>query len=321
MTASSVRLLSLLSLLQGQRQLTGAELAERLGVSPRTVRGDIERLRSFGFSVAATRGGAGGYQLGPGGKAVPPLLLDADEAVAVAVGLRTGLSCLIGGMEETSLQALTKLERLLPAAVRYRLRNFDHFLIPLPYAEPAPVVDPRLLTQLAELCRVRERIRFDDSDAPADRHDMEPYRVVNRGNRWYLFGYDVPAGTWRLFPVERMVPRTPTGPAFRERDLPVDDLADFIEELLPAPSWIHQASVVLQAPAHRIRERIAPAEGEVHAIDDSTCRALIGGQTVESIAAVLARLDVDFTVENSPDLSRCLAELSARYARAAGGTG
>nr|WP_240945476.1 WYL domain-containing protein [Rhodococcus sp. HNM0569] len=311
----------MLSLLQGRRRWTGAELAERLEVSPRTVRGDIERLRDLGYSVAAARGGAGGYRLGAGGADVPPLLLDADEAVAVAIGLRSGMSCIIGGMEETSLQALTKVERLLPARVRHRLRNLDRFLVPLPFAEPAPVVDPRLLTMLVELCRGCERLRFDEHDrqdtaAAPGRREIEPYRVINRGNRWYLFGYDLGIDEWRVFPVERIVPRTPTGPRFRERELP-GDLEDFVARLLPTRTWNRQATVVVHAPADVVAERIAPAEGELSVLDDSTCRAVVGGQTILAIAAVLARLDADFAIEDSPDLARCLAELSDRYAHAA----
>lgn len=323
-TPTSMRLLSLLSLLQGPREWTGAQLAERLQVSPRTVRSDIERLRESGYVVHATRGGVGGYRLGSGGSSPPPLLLDAQEAVAAAVGLRTGVNCIIGGMEEASLQALAKLEQLLPDRLRHQVRNIGHYTVPLPHTQPAPIIDPALLTLLAGLCRGRERLRFaylDSADDPeaATSHDVEPYRLTNRGHRWYPLGFDTDHDDWHIYAVVRIRPRTPpTGPRFTERPLPADDLTAYISRRLPETTWRHQATITVHAPAGDIEERIASAEGDVIPIDDQTCTALIGGETLTAIAAVLARLDVDFTVEQSPELAHHLATLADRYARSIG---
>ncbi|MFW0785283.1 WYL domain-containing protein [Gordonia sp. CPCC 206044] len=340
-----VRLLRLLSMLQGSRDLTGAQLAERLDVSPRTVRNDIERLRELGYDIAASRGGIGGYRLGSGGKRIPPLLLDANEAVAVAVGLRTGVNCIIGGMEETSLRALTKLEGTLPAWLRDHVRSLSHFMVPLPHEEPVPITDPSRLTTLVESCRRRERFRFDYDeidDADVDRSDgdgaivgegddehgderparvapreVEPYRLVNRGHRWYLFGYDVDRADWQLFAVEQIRPRTPsTGPRFVERRLPAEDLTDYVSRRLPDTRWRHSATVTLHVPADDVTDKIASAEGVVTPVDEHTCRAVIGGETITAVAAILTRLDVDFTVDRSAELALCLSGLAGRYADA-----
>src|SRR4051794_15426165 len=160
MSDTASRLLTLLSLLQARRSWTGSELAERLEVSARTVRNDVERLRSLGYDVHASPGMPGGYRLGAGGTSIPPLVLDAGEAVAVAVGLRTGVNCIIGGMEETSVRALAKLESVLPTKVRQRVRNLNRYTVPLPGSRPVPFVDPELLTMLAGSCDLRERLRF-----------------------------------------------------------------------------------------------------------------------------------------------------------------
>lgn len=162
MTQSSMRLLTLLSLLQAEPYRTGTELSERLSVSRRTVRSDVERLRELGYAIEGVKGSAGGYRLGSGGTAIPPLVLDADEAIAVAIGLHAGVNCIMGGMEEVSLQALSKLERMLPSGVRRQVRNLGHFVVPMPTenAEPVPTVNPSVLTVLASGCDRCERLRF-----------------------------------------------------------------------------------------------------------------------------------------------------------------
>jgi predicted DNA-binding transcriptional regulator YafY len=224
---TSARLLRLLSLLQTPRDWTGTELAERLDVTTRTVRNDVERLRDLGYPVHGTRGAIGGYRLGAG-SALPPLLLDDEEAVAVAVGLRTAAGGSVAGIEEPSLRALAKLEQVLPSRLRRRVNALQTYTVSVPLDRPGPVVSPELLTAIVAACRDHERLRFDyrSRDAAASRRDVEPYRLVNWGRRWYLVAWDTMRGDWRTFRVDRMdSPRTPTGPRFAPRPLPDEDLA------------------------------------------------------------------------------------------------
>ncbi|MGH8829124.1 MAG: helix-turn-helix transcriptional regulator, partial [Jiangellaceae bacterium] len=201
MIDTSARLLRLLSLLQARREWSGAELAERLDVSPRTVRRDVDRLRQLGYPVDATRGTDGGYRLGAGAE-MPPLLLDDDEAVAVAVSLRTGASDgTVAGLEETSMRALVKLEQVLPARLRRRVNAVSSFTVPVPSAVAAPKVEAGLLSVIATACRDHERLRFDyrDHDAAESLRVVEPHRLVSWGRRWYLLAWDVDRDDWRTF--------------------------------------------------------------------------------------------------------------------------
>lgn len=317
MSHTAVRLLSLLSLLQ-TREWTGVQLADRLQVSARTVRSDIERLRELGYDVQATRGGVGGYRLGTAGTSVPPLLLDGEEAVAVAVGLRTGVNCIIGGMEEASLRALGKLEQVLPTPLRHRVRNLNRYTVPMPATRPVPVVDPELLTQLAGLCHSQERLRFwyepSDQEPASDGHDVEPYRLINRGHRWYLLGYDVHRCAWQAYEVSSIRPRTPTGPRFTARELPGD--AE-VTASVPAQRWRHEATVRVHAAAAHVRHAILPAEGVVTPIDDRSCLLRIGAESISAIALILGRLDAGFTVDSPVELVEQIRTLAERYTRAA----
>lgn len=221
MLETSARLLRLLSLLQSPREWPGTELAERLGVSGRTVRNDIERLRTLGYPVDATRGSTGGYRLAAGA-AMPPLLLEDDEAVAVTIAVRTVARSAMPGMEETSLQALAKLEQVLPSRLRRRVRALQQYTVPVPADREDPGIDTELLMTLASACRDRERLRLDyrDHAGTPSRRLVEPQRVVNWGRRWYLVAWDVDREDWRMFRVDRITPRTPAGPRFAPREDP-----------------------------------------------------------------------------------------------------
>ncbi len=225
---TSARLLRLLSLLQTPREWTGAELGERLGVSPRTVRNDVDKLRELGYPVLATRGPAGGYRLGAGA-AMPPLLLDDEEAVAVAVGLRTAAGGAVAGIEEASLRALGKLEQVLPSRLRSQVSSLQSVITPVP-GVAGPLVDPDVLTAIAAACRVRERLRFSyvSHDGSASDREAEPYQLVNWGRRWYLVAFDaVPATGGRSASTGSSL-RTPGGGRFVPRPLPSDDLARWV---------------------------------------------------------------------------------------------
>ncbi|WP_344176004.1 YafY family protein [Kribbella lupini] len=317
MIETSARLLKLLTLLQSPRDWTGAELAGKLQVSPRTVRADIERLRGLGYPVDATRGSVGGYRLGAGGS-LPPLLLDDDEAVAVVIGLRKAAE--LTGLEESSLQALTKLEQVLPSRLRRRVSSIATFTVQVPQDEPAPLVDPELLTQLTGLCRDREQLRFDyrSHRAEPSRRQVEPYRVVNWGRRWYLVGFDLDRQDWRTFRVDRISPRIPTGPRFTPRQLPGDgDLASYVSRRVSAAAWRYYAKVVIHAPADSMAAQLPPAAGTIEPIDEHTCLFSTGSDSVKGLAVHLGLLDADFEIQTGPaELHAHLRQLAERYGQA-----
>ncbi|WP_232667906.1 helix-turn-helix transcriptional regulator [Pseudonocardia sp. TRM90224] len=315
MLETSARLLRMLSLLQARRGWTGPELARRLDVSERTVRADVERLRALGYPVVATRGAAGGYQLGAGAQ-LPPLILDDDEAVATVLGLRaaTGLA----GIEEISLRTLAKLEQVLPRHLRRRVAALDEYALRIPADVPAPQVDADVLTGIAAACRDAERLRFDyrTHDGGESRRDVEPYRLVAWGRRWYLLAWDVERADWRTFRADRITPRIPTGPRFTPRPLPSDDVAAYLSGRVSAAAWRHRARVLVHAPADEVAPRIPPAAGYVEARDGSSCVLHTGSDTIDGLAVHLALLDVDFEVDDPPELVERITLLSERYARA-----
>jgi predicted DNA-binding transcriptional regulator YafY len=316
MLETSARLLRLLALLQTPRDWTGSELAHRLGVSARTVRHDIDRLRNLGYPVNATRGSGGGYRLGAGA-ALPPLLLDDDEAVAVVVGLRTAAGSSIAGTGESALLALSKLENVLPSRLRRRVNALHTHTVMVPPDRAGPSVDPDVLTLIAGLCRDRERLRFDyESQAgSSSRREVEPYTLVTWGRRWYLLAYDLGRDDWRTFRVDRMTPKIPTGPRFAPRDLPFDDVAAYVSRNVSAAAWRYRARVTVHAAAEVVVNRINPAVGSVEPVDDSTCVLHTGADTIETLAVYLSLLGVDFTVSEPPELAAYLDELAGRYAR------
>jgi predicted DNA-binding transcriptional regulator YafY len=319
MLETSARLLKLLSLLQTPREWTGTELADRLDVTTRTVRNDVDRLRELGYPVHATRGAAGGYRLGAGA-ALPPLLLDDEEAVAVAVGLRSGASGSIAGIEESSLRALAKLEQVLPPRLRHRLAALQAYTVAVPTNTGGPRVASDVLTVLVAACRDRQRLRFDyrAHDGSMSRRDVEPYRLVNWGRRWYLVAWDTQRADWRTYRVDRVEPRTPTGPRFAARPLPDEDLARYVSRGVGAAAWRYQAQVTVHAPADVIAERLPVAVGPVVAIDERTCRLQTGSDNPEMLAAWLGMLGVDFDIDNAPELATALRTIGERYLRAAG---
>jgi predicted DNA-binding transcriptional regulator YafY len=317
MLETSARLLRLLSLLQTPREWTGTELADRLEVSTRTVRNDVERLRSLGYPVHATRGAVGGYRLGAGAN-LPPLLLDDEEAVAVAVGLRTAATGSVAGIEETALRALAKLEQVLPSRLRRRVNTLQSYTVPVPPDASGPKVDAAVLTAIANAARDHERLRFDyrSHDTSVRRRDVEPYRLVTWGRRWYLVAWDAERRDWRTFRVDRMEPKIPTGPRFTPRPLPADDLAAYVSRGVNTAAWRYQARVIVHAPAEVVAERLPGSLGPVEVVDEATCTVMLGSDNVEMLAVWLSALGHDFTVVDSPELVAQLRVLAARYQRA-----
>ncbi|UFS97162.1 helix-turn-helix transcriptional regulator [Nocardia huaxiensis] len=314
MLETSGRLLRMLSLLQARRDWTGAELAERLSVTTRTVRNDIDRLRELGYPVQARPGVAGGYRLGAGGT-LPPLLLDDDEAVAVAIGLRSAATGSVSGLEETSLRALTKLQQLLPSRLRHRISAFQHAM---PVPARGPRVDADVLTVIASACRDRERLRFDyrTHSGASSQRAVEPYRVLSHRQRWYLMAWDLDRGDWRTFRVDRMHPRAPTGPRFTPRELPPDaDIAARLERGIGEAPWRFRARVIVHAPAEHVRQRI-PIPIDVEELGDNRCAFRPGSDYPHMLALYIGMLDADFEVLDSPELLEALRTLVHRYQRA-----
>jgi predicted DNA-binding transcriptional regulator YafY len=320
MRETSARLLRLLSLLQARREWTGTELAGRLRVSSRTIRNDVGRLRALGYPVHATRGAVGGYRLGSGA-ALPPLLLDDDEAVAVAVTLRVaaGAGGAIAGMEETSVRALAKLEQVLPGRLRRRVGALQS-VVPVPRDGNVPTIDPAVLIAVATACRDQEQLRFEyrDHRGAATVRTAEPYRLVTWGRRWYLVAFDTERRDWRTFRVDRIALHTPTGPRFAPRPLPEQDVAAYVSRRASASAWRYHARVVVHAPAGTVERRINPAVGTVEPVDERSCLLHTGADTIESLAVHLGLLGIDFTVTDPPELVAFVRRLADRYQHATG---
>ena len=313
---TSARLLRLLSLLQTPRDWTGSELAERLEVSPRTVRHDIERLRDLGYPVHATRGSIGGYRL-IAGATLPPLLLEDDEAVALAVGLRTAAGGAVTGIEESSLRALAKLEQVLPSRLRHQVNALQSFTVLL-NGRPGPTVDPGVLTGLAAACRDRARLRFayGDRAGVASERRVEPYRLVNSGRRWYLVAWDDDRADWRTFRVDRIQPGLSAGPRFQPRELSDADAAALVARGIPADARRYRARIAVDESAAVIAERVGPWVGPIQADGDDRCIVDVATDRLDVMAAYLGTLGADFTVSGSPELVAYLEILATRYTRA-----
>ena len=319
MFETSARLLRLLGLLQSRRDWTGEQLAERLAVSARTVRTDVERLRALGYAVDAVPGVGGGYRLGVGA-AVPPLLLDDEEAVAVAIGLRGAAAGAVDGIEETSIRALTKLEQLLPARLRRRVASITAATVTVPpSAAAAPSVDPETLMVIANACRDHERLRFDyvSHSGTESRRVVEPHRIVSSGRRWYLLAHDVDHGDWRTFRVDRLRLRLPAGPRFAPRDLSDARVRELVSGALATATWAYRAWVTVSAPADAVAARL-PWPATIEPLDASSCRLEVGSDSPELLAVHLGMLGADFTIDpaESPELTEWLRVLAGRYARA-----
>jgi predicted DNA-binding transcriptional regulator YafY len=314
---TSARLLRLLSLLQSRRDWSGEELAGRLGVHVRTLRRDVDKLRSLGYPIHGSTGTAGGYRLGAGA-ALPPLLLDDDEAVAVAIGLRTAAGGTVAGIEETSVRALAKLEQVLPSRLRHRVNALQSVTVPL--ASGGPTVDAGTLTVLAAACRDHDRVRFDyqDRDGTESVRAVEPHRLVHTGRRWYLVAWDVDRSDWRTFRVDRLAPRVPTGPRFAPREPPAADLAAYTSYAISTAVYRYRATLVVHAPAAAVADRIPPTAGLVEAIDERTSRLYAGANDLDWLAAHIGVLGFDVEVVDPPELVDRIRVMADRLHRTAG---
>ncbi|GAA4925774.1 YafY family protein [Streptomyces coeruleoprunus] len=305
MLETSARLLRLLSLLQAHREWSGAALADRLGVTPRTVRRDVERLRELGYPVHATPGTGGGYQLGAGAE-LPPLLLDDEEAVAVAVGLRTAAGHGIEGIGETSVRALAKLEQVLPHRLRRRVSALTTFTVPMlrPAPQPAQQVDPALLGELAGACRDSERLRFTyrDHNGSDTRRTVEPHRLVCTERRWYLVAWDVDRADWRTFRADRITPTPPHGPRFAPRTPPADDLAAYVAKGVSTAAYEARAVLRLHTSAAEAAQVVGPSDGMLEAETESTCLLRTGAATLDVLVIHILLMGIEFEVVEPREL-------------------
>jgi len=312
------RLLTLLSLLQGRRDWPGAELADRLGVSSRTVRRDVERLRELGYPVESLTGPAGGYTL-RAGTAMPPLLLDDDEAIAIAVGLRTAARASVTGIEETAVRALVKLEQILPAHLRRRVQALGSSTVTLS-TRSGPTVDPQCLTVLAAACRDHERVRFAyrGRDGTRSRRDVEPHALVALGQRWYLVAFDPGREGWRTFRVDRVDQPAP-GARYTPRKIPGGDAARYVERNLSSATYRYEARIVYHAPAAEVRRRMPYARSAIKPLGDQRCELRTSDDDLHWLAMRIAMVGCDFDVEGPPELLEHLGALARRIGRAAAG--
>ncbi|GAT74173.1 helix-turn-helix transcriptional regulator [Microbacterium hydrocarbonoxydans] len=315
MLETSTRLLQLLSLLQSRRHWPGADLADRLGVTPRTVRNDVARLRELGYPIEAAPGVAGGYRLGRGAD-MPPLLLDDEEAVAVAVALRASAGGALTGIEETSVRALVKLEQMLPSRLRHRIDALRRFTVPV--ARTGPVVDAAVLTTLAALCRDHERLRFDYAthSGTVTRRSVEPYRLAHREGRWYLVAFDLDRDDWRTFRADRMTPKIPTGPRFTPRPLPPEGIATYVDRGVARAAWEYRARIRILASLETVKALLPPSAGDLTPVDDESCILDTGADDPGTLVRYLSMLDLDFEVVDAPEVAAELRRLIGRYERA-----
>jgi predicted DNA-binding transcriptional regulator YafY len=316
MSQTSSRLLELLSLLQGRRDWPGNELADRLDVSGRTIRRDMERLRHLGYPVESLSGPAGGYRL-RAGSAMPPLLLDDEEAIAIAVGLRTAASASVAGIEEPAVRALVKLEQVLPAHLRRRVAALGSATSTLPVA--GPTVDPQHLTVIAAACRDSECLRFGyrSRDGTDSRREVEPQSLVNHGRRWYLVAWDRRRDDWRTFRIDRLAKPASTGVRFMPRRLPAKDAAAYVEQSITGAPTRFEARVTLHASAEEVTSRVPAYWGTIVPIDAHTCEYRAGDDDLRWLAVRIAMLGVDFDVHEPPELVEHLRTLASRLGRAA----
>jgi predicted DNA-binding transcriptional regulator YafY len=318
MANTSSRTLRLLSLLQTHRYWPGGELADRLEVSVRTLRRDIDRLRELGYPVEANRGVDGGYQLAAGA-ALPPLVVDDEEAVALAVGMQAATQGAVAGIEEAAVRALTKVVQVMPPRLRRRVDALRAVTVPAVWGgAAAPVLDPGVLIAVAQACRDTERLEFSYTargGEQTERH-VEPHRLVPLGRRWYLVAYDLARHDWRSFRLDRLSAPRPTGARFRTRELPTADAAEFVRagiERQPAP---YSVEALVHAPAPDVREKL----GRWAVVEDAgegRCLLRMTADSLDWPAMALGAIGAEFEVLTPPEMAEHVREWGARFGRAA----
>ena len=321
MPGISARLLTLLSLLQARRDWPGQLLAERLDISPRTVRRDVDRLRELGYPVRAAKGPDGGYRLDAGTE-LPPLLFDDEQAVALAIALRIATTA-GAGIEEAAVRALSTVRQVMPARLRHRI---DGFQVTAVERRANPQVDSGVLLSLGAAVHTHEVLHFDysavsseDLSATTER-TVEPHHLITWGGLWYLVAWDIDREDWRTFRADRITPRSPTGPRFSPRELPGGSVAEFIKDRFQGSDstggWPCRGEVILDLSAAEVLRYTY--EGSVEALGPDRCRLIASSWSWPGLAASIGRFDVDVEVVGPPELRAAFAQLAHRYAAAAG---
>ena len=311
-------MLALLALLQQRREWSGRDLAERLEVDVRTVRRDVDRLRDLGYPVQASAGVGGGYQLGSGAS-MPPLLLDDEEAVAVAVALESATGS-VSGVEETAARVLAKLDQLLPARLRQRVRTLHAMTVAVPgFASP---IDPEILTRIASACRDHEQLGFAyrDRKKEATTRIVEPLRLAHTGRRWYLVAWDTTRADWRTFRVDRVETPLTGGPRFTPRELP-EDVAVYVTRSISLSLYSHRARLKLFAPAKVLATQLPPWAGVLEPLDDHTSQLEIGADSPAMLIAHMLMIGTDFELLDPPELAGECLEILGRVTRSVSGAG
>jgi predicted DNA-binding transcriptional regulator YafY len=323
MLRTSERLLSLLSLLQARRDWPGELLAERLDVSPRTVRRDVDRLRELGYPIAAAKGPDGGYRLEAGSE-LPPLLFDDEQAVALTVALQLAAGS-GSGIAEGAVRALTTVRQVMPSRLRHRVDSVTVTAVRRPTDRPEAPVDPSMLATIGAAVRARETLRFDHassgSPTSAPPRRAEPHHLVTWDARWYLVGWDLDRDDWRTFRVDRMTLRVPNGPRFAPREVPGGDVSAYVASTFRgstdlAGGWPCTGEVVLDLPAADVATYLT--DGVVEPVGDDRCRLTTGAWSWIGLAASIARFDADVEVVGPPELADAFATLARRLAAASG---
>jgi predicted DNA-binding transcriptional regulator YafY len=315
MAETTERVLRLLGLLQQRPVWTGPELAERLGVTTRSIRRDVERLRGLGYPVYAAQGVGGGYQLGRG-RGLPPLLLDDTEAVAVAVSLRLTAGGTVSGASEAALRTLAKLDQVMPPRLRSEVRAIHEATQTLEYGQV--MVDGDVLLTLARGVRdtVRVRFAYESRDGTASERTVEPVGLVAAGRRWYLMAFDVDRDDWRTFRLDRMTSVAATTWRFREREH--EDPAAYVQRSVASAAYRFQARIVVHAPLREVQEHTSARSVVLSVIDEGTTLLEAGAETLSGLAFHLSFLGWEFDVEEPAELRTALAEMGGRALRAAG---
>ena len=316
MASTSSRTLQLLSLLQHQRYWPGPDLADRLGVSIRTLRRDVDRLRELGYPVQAARGIDGGYSLAAGA-ALPPLVLDDDEAVALAVGLHAATTSAVTGMAEASVSALAKVVQVMPSRLRRRVDALRAVTVSSGWASPAASVAPDVLTTVAQACRDDERLSFsyNAADGTPSERTVEPHRLVSLGRRWYLVAYDLDRADWRSFRLDRLTGPAPLGARFRQRTLPAEDAAAFVRRGTARMPASFDVEALVAAPPHVVRTRLGPWATAEQAPDGATLLRM-RTDSLDWAALALGSVGAEFRVLAPAELVEHLGGWSSRFARA-----
>jgi len=310
MLSASARLLRLLALFQAQRAWTGAALGERLEITERTLRRDVDRLRSLGYTVDSTSGVAGGYRLGAG-SALPPLLLEDEEAVAVALALGhagTGE----GDIGNASMRALAKLDQLMPPRLQRRLGSVRASVVPVMRSKSG--VRVKAVSMFAEACTERRELRFgyQDHHQTATARTVEPHRVVQTGQRWYLLAWDTARQDWRTFRLDRIVDVEPTGARFTARRLPLGDVEAYMEHALKVSPYLHHARVIVHAPLAALEPHLGWVGGVPEALDAGRTRVVTGASSLDALAVWLGCLGHDIEIESPPELVQHVARVATR---------